>query len=83
MHKNKKNRPRGGFSERAKLLILIGAAAVLADTAVIAYIWFARVGEDAAWLAKNMPMVAEHLLLTLFLAIGGAILLDWASGKMK
>ena len=83
MHKNKKNRPRGGFSERAKLLILIGAASVLAETAAVAYIWFARVGEDAAWLAKNMPTVAEHLLLALLLSVGGAILLDFAADKTK
>ncbi len=83
MHKNKKNRPRGSFSERAKLLILIGASAVLAEVTAVAYIWFARVGEDAAWLAKNMPTVAEHLLLALFLSVGGAILLDWASRKTE
>lgn len=83
MHKKRKNRPRGSFSERAKLLILIGASAVLADIAVVAYIWFARVGEEAAWLITHMPTVAEHLLLTLLLCIGGAILLDLASRKMK
>ena len=82
MQKREKKDPRG-FSERAKLFIVLSASAVLADTIVIAYIWYGRVGEDARWLLTHMPIVAEHLLLTLILGIGGAILYDWGQRKLR
>lgn len=76
--KKRGNKQRHRLAEPARWILLLGAALLLLEALLVAYIWFETDGADAVWLRCYFRTVLEYAASALLLTAGGALLLDLA-----